>query len=209
MQNTTLAERVAGFSMVKLRKASVKVPTLRARESRPKPKRANDIPVSSIVSILIKSAIEKTKREKKEKPFEEEKSYKILKDGRESGINGGYGAASKNYGMSPRASYADYGKMFSHLGTFRAKQPYEDMAEHLGNLNKATDSSSFTLVDSETLQKGGWFIKYCAHPGRFDMYTALGSLVSPIPGLNSSEWEKFKLMMMIDKPLYALKISTS
>lgn len=209
MKNTTLADRIADFSKVKLRKASVKIPKLRIKASMPKPKRANEIPVSSIVSILIKNAVEKTKKEKKEMPVEEEKSYKIAKEGRELEINGGYGAVSKNYGMSPRSSYSDYGKMFSHLGTFRAKQPYEDMAEHVGAINKAMDSSSFTLVDSETLQKGGWFVKYCAHPGRFDIYSALGSLVCPIPSMNSSEWEKFKLLMMIDKPLYTLKISTS
>lgn len=205
MKNVTLADRLA---KIKLGKVAVKVPELRVK-AKPKPQKAkNEISMSSIVNILIKNAIEKSKKEKKEKPAEENKSYRIVKDDKDP-FSGGYGTASKNYGISPRASYADYGKMFSHIGTFRAKQPYEDTAEHLSMINKATDSSSFTLVDSETLQKGGWFVKYCAHPGRFDMYAALGSLVSPIPGMNSSEWEKFKLLMMIDKPLYALKISTS
>ena len=208
MKKFTLADKVLGFSKVKLRKATVKVPELMVRKSS-KPKKAkNDIPVSSIINILIKSAIEKTKKDKREKPAVEDKSYKIAKDEKELEINGGYGAVSKSYGMSP-ISYADYGKMFSHLGSFRAKQPYENMADHVGAMNKAAESSSFALVDSETLQKGGWFVKYCAHPGRFDMYTALGSLVSPIPGLNSGEWEKFKLLMMMDKAMYALKISTS
>ena len=211
MQNSTLAERIADFSKIRLGKATVKIPKLNVKAPKSKqPKNAkNNIPDSSIISILIKNAVEKSKKDKKEKPVEEDKNYKIVKDDREIDINGGYGTVSKNYGMSPRASYADYGKMFSHLGAFRAKQPYENMAEHVGALNKITDSSSFALVDSETLQKGGFYVKYFAHPGRFDMYSALGSLVCPIPGMNSMEWEKFKLLMMMDKPLYTLKISTS
>ena len=209
LKNVTLADRIAGFSKIKFGKAAVKVPELKAK-ARPMPQKAkNDIPVSSIVNILIKNAVEKAKREKKEKQVEEDKSYKIMKDDREIDINGGYGTVSKSYGMSPRASYADYGKMLSHLGAFRAKQPYENMAEHLSAMNRAAESSSFALVDSETLQKGGFYVKYFAHPGRFDMYSALGSLVCPVPGMNSMEWEKFKLLMMIDKPLYTLKISTS
>lgn len=210
MKSATLADRLADLSKVKLGKINVRVPKLDIK-AKPRPQKAKkEVPISSIVNILIKNAVEKAKKEKKENnpSVVEDKGYKILKDDKPE-LNGGYGASSKSYGTSPQTSYANYGKMFSHLGAFRAKQPYENMAEHLGNLNKAADSSSFALVDSETLQKGGWFVKYCAHPGRFDMYTALGSLVSPVPGLNSSEWEKFKLMMMIDKPLYALKISTS
>lgn len=207
----TLADRVRDFSEVKLHKTTIKVPKLKVRtkgKTTFKKEEAQQL-ISSMVNILLKAAIEKSKKERKKKPVEEEKSYKLLKDDRDIIFNGGYGTVSKSYGSTPRTSYLDYGKLFSHLGSFKAKQPYENMAEHLGAMNKAAESSSFTLVDSETLQKGGWHIKYFYHPGRFDMYTALTSLVSPIPGISSAEWEKFKLLMIIDKVAYNLKISTS
>lgn len=205
MKNATLADRIAGYSKIRLGKVTVKVPKLRVKVIQPKPKRAKtDIPISSIVNILIKNAIEKTKSDKKEKPVEEHKSYKIVND-REPEINGGYGTVSKSYGTSPRVSYADYGKLFSHLGTFRAKQPYDDMAEHLGNNNKALDDSGFVLVSSEAMEKGKFYIRY------FNSKTpiAKNSLVPLAPGMSSKDWEEFIWFMRLDTAMYLLKISTS
>lgn len=208
MPNSTLADRLIIFSKVKVKKDAVKVPKLRVKPKvRAQKIKDNGVSIPSIVNMLLKAAVEKAKKEKKKSVVQEGKSYKLLKD--EKDFSGGYGSVSKAYGTSPGVSYANYEKLFSYLGSFRAKQPYENTADHLGAMNKAADSSSFSLVDSETLQKGGWFVKYCAHPGRFDIYTALGSLVSPTASMNSSEWEKFKLLMMMDKAMYALKISTS
>ena len=66
MKNATLADRIAGYSKIRLGKVTVKVPKLRVKVIQPKPKRAKtDIPISSIVNILIKNAIEKTKSDKK------------------------------------------------------------------------------------------------------------------------------------------------
>lgn len=205
MKNATLADRIAGFSKIRLGKATVNVPKLRVKAAKSKPKGMKDeMPISSIVNILIKNAVEKTKRDKKEKPVEEHKSYKVVKDGRELEINGGYGAVSKSYGMSPKSSYADYGKMFSHLGTFRAKQPYENMAEHSDN-NKALDDSGFVLVSSETMEKGKFYIRYF----NSKVPIAKNSLVPLAPGMSSKDWEEFLWFMRLDTAMYLLKISTS
>ncbi|MBI3035352.1 hypothetical protein HYY71_03440 [Candidatus Woesearchaeota archaeon] len=206
LKKATLAEKVAKYSKVKLKKTIVKVPRLRARRQKAlKIKQAEKIPISSIIPLLIKSAVEKAKKEGKAKPdVEEQKSYQVLKGEREHIFNGGYGTASKGYGAAPHASYVDYGKLFSYLGKFRAKQPYEDMAEHIGNLNKATESGSFVLADRETMDKGKFYLRYINSKIPIDK----SSLV-PIAGMNSAEWEQFKMWMRLDTATYLLKISTS
>lgn len=216
MASNTLTERVAtDFARVKLKKASVKVPKLKIQKESGKralnQRKADAVPISSLVNILIKSAIEKAKKEQKEKvQVEEEKSYTVLKEGNKLIFNGGYGTVSKGYGAAPHASYVDYGKLFSHLGSFRAKQPYENMAEHVGALNRETESRSFVLADKQTMERGAGYVKYFlggialnpdsgAHPS---------SLV-PVAGMNSSEWEQFKMWMKLDPVMYLLKIRTS
>lgn len=206
----TLAEKVMNdFSRIKVKKTIVKVPRLRIRNLQSKkPKnesqnKGSKIPVSSLISILIKTAIENAKRELKEKPVENGKSYKLIKEGKKLISPGGYGSVSKRYG-SVHTSYVDYGKLFSYLGSFRAKQPYEGMAEHAGVLNKSAESRSFTLVDRETMDKGKFYIRYVNSKAPIDKT----SLV-PIAGMSSAEWEEFKWFMRLDTPLYLLKISTS
>ena len=197
---------VVDFPKVRLKKVAVTVPKLNVRAIKAKPQKANnDMPISSIVSILLTTAVEKAKKERKEKHIEEEKSYNLLKDDRNTIFNGGYGTAPKGYGMSPRTSYVDYGKLFSHLGIFRAKQPYEDMAEHLGHNNKALDDRGFVLVSSETMEKGKFYIRYF----NSKVPIAKNSLVPLAPGMNSKEWEELIWFMRLDTAMYLLKISTS
>lgn len=203
----TLADKISrSLSIVKLKTASVKVPKLKIRKERAaKPKKDEGMPISSIINILIKSAVEKAKKEGKDKPVEEDKSYKILKDERGLTFNGGYGSVSKGYGTTPHNSYVDYGKLFSYLGSFRAKQPYENMAEHLGNNNKALDDRGFVLVSSETMEKGKSYIRYF----NSKVPIAKNSLVPLAPGMNSKDWEEFIWFMRLDTAMYLLKISTS
>lgn len=200
----TLGDRIIkNFSKVKLKKASVRVPRLNLKKATAaKSKSDNKIPISSIISLIIKSAVEKAKKERKEKAHEE-KSYKIVKDELPSG--GGYGSVSKSYGMSPHTAYIDYKKFFSYLGKFKAKSAYVDFDENAEFLSKP--ESSFVLIENETMDKGARYIKYFFPKGA-DFHSNLTSLV-PISGMNSAEWEKFKLWMMLDPVMYQLKTSTS
>ena len=204
----TLAERISGdFSKVKLKKSLVRVPKLRIRKEKAvKPKKTENMPVSSIINILIKSAVEKAKREKKEKTQAEDKSYTIIKDNK-SGIHGGYGTASKDYGTSPKTSYVDYEKLFSYVGRFKSQSAYENMAEHVGSLNKATESGSFVLADKDSMDKIGRFEKYMKTPVMAIQTMAL-SLV-PVAGLSSAEWEEVKNLIKFDSVMYTLKSKTS
>jgi len=208
LAENTLAERISKFSKVRIRKLSVKVPRLSVRRLKAVSKvKADKIPVSSIINILIKNAVEKTKRERKEKPISESKSYYVLKDDGDLITNGGYGTVSKGYGSKPHASYVDYDKLFSYLGSFRSKQPYENMADHLRKLNTASESGSFVLADRDSMDKAGRFDKYIRSPV-MAMQTMALSLV-PIAGLSSAEWEEIKMLMRFDPVTYTLKSKTS
>jgi len=219
LAQSTLADKVArNFSKVKLKKVSVKVPKLKNTEKQDTKKPAKPIflsnikdekmPASSIVDALIKTAFEEVKNTKKTAnpvfpPEEEDKGYTVLKDGKDKNI-GGYGTVSKVYGITPNTSYVDYARLFSHLGKFRAKSAYEDMAEHVEALNNAAESGSFVLADRETMEKGKFYVRYTNSKIPIDKT----SLV-PIAEMNSAEWEQFKWFMRLDTALYLLKISTS
>ncbi len=204
MTAITLVEKVTrDFSKIRLKRTFVKVPKLKARKKKAgKAEKDNKIPVSAIVNILIKNALENARKERGKKPAVENKKYTIKEDKLDA--PGGYGTASKGYGISFHASYVDYGKLFSYLGKFKSKSPYENMAEHLGALNKSSESGSFTLVDRETMDKGKFYVRYVNSKIPIDKT----SLV-PVAGMNSAEWEQFKWFMRLDTAMYLLKISTS
>jgi len=205
LSTETLPDKILnGFSKIRVKKASIKVPRLSIKKNKAaKLKNDDSIPVSSIINILIKTAVEKAKRERKEKPVENDKEYNVLKDNKQI-AHGGYGASSKGYGTSSHASYVDYGKLFSYLGKFRSQSAYENMGNHVEALNKAAESGSFVLADKETMDKGARYVRY------FNSKTPIDktSLV-PIAGMNSAEWEQFKWFMRLDTAMYLLKISTS
>lgn len=204
----TLAEKILrDFSRVKLKKATVKVPKLKVKNKKViKLKKDDSFPISSIINILIRTAVEKAKRERKRKSaLEEDKKYSLFKDDRELKVNGGYGTVSRDYGASPHTSYVDYGKLFSYLGKFRSQSAYENMDDdHFTRINKSLDDKGFSLIDKNTMEKGTRYVKYVA--GSQDINTL--SLV-PVAGMSSAEWEQFKLWMKLDPVMYRLKTSTS
>ena len=201
----TLADKLKGYSKIKLKKAVVKVPKLKVKRKKIGNSRINDkIPTSSVINILIKAAVEKEKREKKEKVVEKEKSYKILKDEKPAG-HGGYGTVAKSYGTSPRTSYVDYEKLFSYLGKFRAKGAYQSLN---GSNSQNNGDKGFALISSETMDKATRHIKYLRLPGR-EFGVGAGGIDSislvPMGGMDSAEWEEFKLWFQLDKVAYYLK----
>ena len=229
----TLASKVSNdFSMKGRGKSAVKVPKLKARErkavdniptsfiinlliknsvenAKNEKKKDGSIPTSLIINLLIKNSVENAKKEKKKEiklSFAEDRPYTLLKEDKEQNI-GGYGTIPKNYGLTPHTSYVDYGKLFSYLGKFKSQSPYENTADPLETLNKATESGSFTLADKDSMDKIGRFDKYMKSPVTAIQTMAL-SLV-PIAGLSSGEWEEIKNLMRFDPVMYTLKSKTS
>lgn len=194
----TLAEKIKrNFSRVKLKKSIVKFP-----------RKPETITNSSIVSLLLKAAVENAKKNTKESgktPVVEGKIYKLKDDLPTE--PGGYGTVSKAYGSAPKSSYVDYKKLFSYLGKFRSRSAYENMGNHVEFLNKSGESGGFILADKDSMDKIGRFDKYMRSPVTAIQTMAL-SLV-PIAGLSSGEWEEIKNLMRFDPVIYTLKSKTA
>ncbi len=207
----TLADRVLESSIeVNLKNISVKVPKLKAkRVSRKTAIRKTEVKGNindfSIISILIKSAIEKTKSEKKEKTKTEEKiNYRIIKNEINPESVGGYGTISKNYGMSPQSSYVDYAKLFSHIGKFQTRNAYQPANDTGSN----SGDGGFALASNETMTQATKHIKYVRSSSReFGMAASMGDLQSmvPIGGMDAGDWIEFKNWFTFNRVEYALK----
>lgn len=195
------------FSRIELKKASVKVPELESGKKRSVwQKRGSNapalrMPVLSIAEILIKSAVEKAKTGINGKAkFEESAIYRVLKEEMPL-ATGGYGAVSKGYTAAPGASYVDYEKLFSHLGKFRAQSAYENIENSNPAAANSLTDNGFRLIDSEIMEKGAKYVKFFMPAN-----SEIGSVSAvPVAGMNSSEWEQFKLWMKLDPVMYGLK----
>ncbi len=219
MVEKTLADRILdNFSTVSVRKTTVKVPKLIIKPNANRKSKKKRIilksgngsnSISSIVNLFIKSAFEKAKKDKKEKQPLEEKSYKVIQEDFSLNLNGGYGTISRSYGSAPANSYVDYAKIFSYLGKFRAGSPYEQV-EGLEALNKTLESGSFTLVETENMNKGARYVRHFGGGKDLNPLSYLNPLsLVPVAGMNSGEWEQFKMWMKLESVMYLLKISTA
>jgi len=208
----TLIDRLKGFSTIKIKNTSVKVPKLDIRKKNvSKPKKiataAKDdkIPVSSIIDILIKTAVENAKKEGKEKSgVEENKIYAISKEDAKIGFEG-YETSSRRYGASPHTSYLDYGKLFSYLGKFKAQSSFENFAgdSPVERINKIVEQGNkFYLIDNEVRDDGVRSIKYFTHGA------LLGEQAVPTGKINSADWEKFKIWKLVSYVEFNLKMQT-
>ena len=206
MQGTLTQKIEENFDNVALKKALVKVPRLRIRKSKVSSKKMPskqrpETPTSAIIGMILKAAAER-KKEKKKIP--DSPQYKIIKDERPLLENSGYGTLSRSYGSSAKTPYVDYGKLFSYLGELRSKNAFEDLDGSPTQLaNKVAEQGNrFYFVDREVIDAGVRTIKYFT-PG-----TSNGELAVVPVGMNSSDWEKFKLWQKIDPVMFNLKMNT-
>ena len=205
MKKVTLADKVRkSFFKVKLKKSSVIVPSLKIRKINKRNETiSHKIPVSAVINILIKNVLENAKKIKEKKPDAVDRRYSVLKEN-DSVVQGGYGTISRIYGSLIHAPYVDYGKLFSYLGNFKAKNPYDSLGNPLDMGNESLEGSSFALIDREAMDKGAKYVRYFMSPVT-DLNTT--SLVAPTAAMSSGEWEQFKLLMQLDKVMYRLKTS--
>lgn len=208
MKDPTLAEKVkTDFSKVKIGKSGIQVPRLKIILKKHKAKAQkspSQVPISTLINIFIRNSIENARKEAKEKSSAQTgKIYNIIKDNKDENI-GGYGTASKNYSSLIHAPYVDYGKLFGYLGSFKAGSAYESSGANDAQKTGSGDSG-FGLIDSSTVEKGARFVRYMKHP-TIDLN--MSSLV-PTMGMDSQEWEKFKLWKQLDPVMYLLKTTTS
>ncbi len=212
VQQPNLVKKVrTDYSKVKLGKTKVKVPKLNIAQKKQKirvKKSSSQIPVSVLINILINNSVENIKREAKEKSSEQtDKSYSIIKDNKDENI-GGYGTSSKNYG-GIQASYADYEKIFNHVGKFRAYGMYKSFANPDGQTNA---EKGFSMASAETMDKAASHIKYFRLSGReFGVGAGGYDTMSMVPmgGMDIAEWQEFKMWFLLDKVAYYLKRKTA
>lgn len=213
MAQKTLIDRIRkSFSGIRVKKS----PESMRKSQRNKPKK-QDIPKiqneneafsRSITNLLVKSAIDKLKQAEKKNAAgrgDEDENFPSSEESK-SEKAGGYGAASGFYGGAGSISYADYKKFFSYLGKFKSQSSYQNLENNSAQSEwgLAESSGEFALVSKETMEKGSRYIKYFVPSGDINQNSSV-----PIAGMSSSEWEKFKLWMILDPVMYRLKTSTS
>ena len=164
----------------------------------------------SISTILINSALKeikgkikgKSKENASDEDLEEDTKGKMITDERKIIVNGGYGTINKHYGISPVVKYADYNRIWGHLGAFRTYDAQEG-AESRNEIALKNGEGSREMVSTETMDKAAKHFKYFV---KGELVGEVG-LVPPV-GLNidSKEWEKYRLMslMSIYQPLIKL-----
>ena len=164
-------------------------------------------PICSLTKVLINKAIEKSKKTPKKEKNKEDKIIYAIKEEKPIITNGGYGTVSNVYGAEPVVKYTDYGKLFSHLGAFRAKGMYESM-EEMEVKTKQMIASTREMVSTETIEKAAKHFKYFV---RGEVMGDIGYVPPVGAGINSKEWEKYRLMSMMSvyKPLIMLKSITA
>lgn len=171
----------------------------------------NSLFVSSVIKLMIDSTVKNLKKENKKSKQKKDisKEYKILDDKKDIIVNGGYGTISSHYGMSPKVKYVNYDKIFSYLGNFRSNGMYENFDN--GNLEmvaKNVTESSREMVSKETMEKAAKHFKYFMVG---DNLSVVGFVPPFGSGINSKDWEKYRLMTMMSiyQPLLKLKWATA
>ena len=159
--------------------------------------------IAAIIQNIVANSIttdENTSEGKKEnlEIFAEEKS----EDKEEKPVHGGYGTIKPYVGMSPYVKYADYSKIWGHLGAFRTNA-YGSAEKTQIQIAMDNGESSREMVSYETINKAERHFKY------FVMGELVGEvgLVPPVGiGIDSKDWEKYRLMtfMSIYRPLLKL-----
>ena len=170
---------------------------------------------SPISIVLINSAIKEITSEDKEGTSEkedlEETTGDVSEDKNKIIINGGYGTVSKHYGISQVVKYTNYSRIWSHLGTFRAKSMYEN-SENSNEIAMGNGESTREMISRRTLERAARIFKYFMRPAATleahpDMYTVVGLAPPPGANIDSKEWEKYLLMMKMSiyQPLLKLE----
>ena len=208
----TLVEKVLKhFSKVKIKRAEVKIPEIKTlnknqKNKSIKPNFDSKVPISSIINLMIKAALEEAKLSRKEKKEPEKKSYNQVKE--EPNVAGGYGAV-KSYTSGVVSSYTDYAKIFSYLGRFRARSAYQSMND---SNSQISGDKGFSVASAETMDKAAKHIRYFRQPGReFGVGAGAFDLLSLVPmgGMDAAEWTEFKLGFQLDQVMYYLKRKTA
>jgi len=166
--------------------------------------------ISAFLAANIKEAKTDDKKSKEKKDLEEvsEDTSLKVKEKKETIVNGGYGTISKSYGSSQSAKYTDYNKLFSHLGTFKAKGMYDEFSDFISEIIKGKAETTREMVSAEIMDTAAKHEKYFTVG---ESLTNVGFVPPVGANVNSKDWEKYRVMsiMSIYQPIIALKRTTA
>lgn len=162
----------------------------------------------SINNIFINSNDNETlekddEDESKEENLEETTSESEIK--KEKTVQGGYGTVKPYSGTSPYTNYANYNKIWGHLGIFKTNSMFNNTDSNQIAMNNG--ESSREMVSTETAEKAARHFKYNMVG---DVLGGVGYIPPTGANVNSKDWEKYRTMsqMSIYKPIIALLNAT-
>ena len=123
----------------------------------------------------------------------------------EKAAHGGYGTIKPYAGMSPHINYVNYGKIWGHIGSFASKRAYETSFEKAGLRDSASQGTGI-LVENEVIEKAQKHFKYFV---RGDIMGDIGYVPPTGIGIDSKDWEKFRLMTQMSVYMPLLKLFRS
>lgn len=197
---------VKDFENINVKKAAARK---RRRSIRTSSKTSSSHPssISAIISnILASSAANEDEPDKKgnQELGEEtlEQSAEGLEDKKQKVVHGGYGAIIHYSGMSPDAKYTDYGRIWGHLGSFKSYNMHHN-TESPNEIAMRNGESAMEMVGMETIEKAAKHFKYFV---RGEVLGDIGYVPAFGLGIDSKEWEKYRLMTQISfyRPLLKL-----
>ncbi len=151
-----------------------------------------------IRNIVANSAVNNENADESKKENLEIAAEEESEDKEEKVVQGGYGTIKPYVGMSPYVKYADYNKIWSHIGAFRTYKMFEHL-DDASNAVLANGESSREMVSQRTQEMAARNFKYFARTATMEAHTdyyTVTSLVPPVgSGIDSKEWEKYALMM--------------
>ena len=162
--------------------------------------------ISNIISNALKQAkaSRKDKKRKNEKKLED--TAEEIEDGKgKDGPAGGYGTIKPYVGMSPYAQYADYNKIWKHIGSFTTNGAYGNSFEK-ASLRSSVSESTGILVSMEVIEKAQKHFKYFV---RGDVMGDVGYVPPFGAGIDSKDWEKYRMMTQMSIYMPLLKLMRS
>ena len=159
--------------------------------------------ISNVISNALKQAKASRKDKNDKSEIKLEDTAEEIDDGKgKDRPAGGYGTIKPYVGMSPYVQYADYNRIWKHIGSFTTNGAYGNSFER-ASLRSSVSESTGILVSMEVVEKAQKHFKYFV---RGDIMGDVGYVPPFGAGIDSKDWEKYRMMtqMSIYMPLLKL-----
>ena len=160
------------------------------------------------IGLIVNTALKHAKSSKKAAKNKEKSELEDTAEESKSKVReqpGGYGTIKPYAGMSPYVQYSDYGKIWKHIGTFSTNGGYGTSFER-DSLRSSVSENSGILVSMEVIEKAQKHFKYFV---RGDIMGDIGYVPPFGIGIDSKDWEKYRMMTQMSIYMPLLKLMRS